>query len=266
MITSPDSEPDDVQEAVEVSAAGVRFGHLGVVAGCFFISFFITGASCPFAGPSTPDALFFMLGIVLVVHLIVAVVSLVISRFTLISALLVSLICLAPSLFFAVIAIREDIYDRHYLVYDRVRDQLVDPVPESVKNASFVTLDEMIFTHLCFRFDIAPEDLRRIIKAKGLKLTKPEDLKCPADFFLYPYYIPVEGPYVLYQATIEYDQVITLKVNQAHTHAIFRRQGSRFYEERPWEEDMAHGEIYYGNYLEDLKKEWEAKQNAPAAP
>ncbi len=125
-ITPPESKPDDVRETVEVSAAGVRFRHLGVIALSLFVSFFITGASCPFAGPSTPDVLFAMLGGVLLVHLIVAAYSLVIPKFTLISAAVISLICLTPSLFFAGIAIKDEIDSRNYVAPEEIRDELAD--------------------------------------------------------------------------------------------------------------------------------------------
>ena len=84
-----------------------RLQHIGLIAGCFVASIFITGASCPFAGPSTPDALFFMLGLVLASHVVATVISLFIPKVSWISVVVLGLICFAPAIIFAGYAIKE---------------------------------------------------------------------------------------------------------------------------------------------------------------
>ena len=196
-----------------------RLKHIRVIAVCFVASFVITGMSCPFAGPSTGDALFFMLGIVLAGHVVVTLGSLLVPKFSWVSAAVIALLCLTPSLFFAGYAIKEEIHFRRYAVLDRFREKLADPIPESVKGLRFTTLEEKINPDLGFCFDIAAADLREIIASKGLQPTRPEDLRCPRDFFKYPYYLPVHGKYVLYQGSDEYGSVLTLKVNKPQTQA-----------------------------------------------
>ena len=74
------------------------------------------------------------------------------------------------------------------------RDNLLNPIPESVKNLRSIPLDEEIRPDLAVRFEIAPEDLDAIVRKYKLRKVKPEELKCPTDFFRHPYYFRWRAP------------------------------------------------------------------------
>jgi len=204
-----------------------------------------------------------MLGGVLASHLFAGCVSLSLRKFRWVSALLIGLICLLPAAWFAGLAIEDHIYVRYYAVYDRFRDSLASPIPKSVTNLRFNTLEEEINADASFRFDIAPTDLEAIIRQKGLKLVPPDALRCPEDYFKYPYYLPVRGPFVLYQGVDQDGSVLTLKVNEAQDQAIFRKEDESYYKYREWETNP--DLVQMGQeQLENLRKEWEAQPGGQA--
>ncbi len=244
------------------AAVKTRLKHVGIVALCFPVSIVIGGVSCPFAGPSTPDALFFILGCVVASHVFALVVSVAFPKLNWCTVAAIVAICVAPALFFAAHAITDNIHLRYFAVWDRFRDTLADPIPSSVKGLRFTTLEETINPDLGFRFDIDPDDLRAIIQAKKLKNKDPDELKCPRDFFKHPYYLPLPGKYVLYQGPDQYGDILTLKVNEEHTHAIFRKESEGYYRYRYWEGppvDLKQTALK----LERMRKEYEAKRPAP---
>jgi hypothetical protein len=223
------------------------------------VSIVVAFECCPFTGPSTGDAFLLMLGFVLASHLFASVISLFLGKFRWISALLIGLICLLPAGFFAGFAIEDHIYVRHYAVYDRFRDNLANPVPKSVTNLRFNTLKEAINPDASFRFNIAPADLEEIIRQRGLKLVQPDALKCPADYFKFPYYLPLRGPFNLYQGTDSADNVLTLKVNEARDQVVFRLESAAYYKYHYWESNPDLVKMGQDE-LARLKKEWESQE------
>ena len=243
--------------------AKIRLQHIVLVGVLFAVSVGVTFASCPFAGPATGELFLFMLGWVLVSHLLAGIVSLFLRKFTLISALFLGLICLLPASFFAGHAIKDNIYLRHYAVWDRFRDELANPIPKSVSHLRFNTIEEDINPDLSFRFSIEPKDLQEIIRVKRLKLVRPDDLRCPQDYFKYPYYLPVRGSFVLYQGVDKAGSVLTLKVNEAHEQAIFRKESEAYYKHRYWEANPTLVKMGQED-LARLSKRWEAEPSGPA--
>ncbi len=211
-----------------------KLDHIGWIAGYFFASIIITMLSCPFAGPSTGEAVLIIHGFVFLSHAFAAILSLHVPKVTRKSIILIGLICLAPALFFTGYAIKEGVYHHLYGARDRFHDYLGDPVPSGVGNLKFLSFEEAVKSHLAFRFDIDPGSLKEIITAKGFNKTKAADLKCPSDLFKDPEYLPLAGEYVFYQGVDEYGNVLSLKVNKAHTHAIFRCEDAEFYISKEW--------------------------------
>lgn len=126
-------------------------------------------------------------------------------------------------------------YRRYRAVYDRFRDDVADPIPASVSDLRFVGLDDGISPGLMFRFDIDRVDLDAILTRLGLSRVEPGAMLDPTDFFQYPYYLPLEGEFEVYQGKGALGEVLTIKTNKARTHAIFRRQSSGYYRDRDWE-------------------------------
>jgi hypothetical protein len=242
----------------------VRLQYISLVGGLFVASVGIIAVLCPFAGPSTGDLLLFMLGGILASHLLAGFVSLFLRTFRWTSALLIGLICLLPAACYAGLALKSHIYLQHYAAWDRFRDQLANPVPKSVTNLRFNTVEEEINGDLSFRFNIAPTDLQEIIRQKGFKLVQPDAMKCPKDYFKYPYYLPVRGPYVLYQGVDHDGNVSTLKVNEAQDQVIFREESSAYYEGRYWETVDPTLVKMGQDDLARLKKEWEGQSGSQA--
>jgi hypothetical protein len=58
----------------------------------------------------------------------------------------------------------------------------------------------------------------------------------PKDYFQYPYYLPLDGKYQLFQGRGKWDNVLTIKTNDSHSHAMFRRESPNFYKYRWWGE------------------------------
>jgi len=206
-----------------------------------FVTFLISGvsvsATCPFAGPNTPDAVVAMLGLVLLSHSCAFILSCFFSRFTVRLALYVALLAALPAVVFTGFAVKNGLYGHFYAASDTFRANLGAPIPSSVRHIAYISLEESMSTQLTFRFDIASNDLHRIIATQGFFKVSPDELKCPDDFFAYPAYLPMSGDYVLYQNVEPTgpSPVVTLKVNANHTHAIFRRESRSFYRAERWQ-------------------------------
>jgi len=206
-------------------------GHCAVVAVSFVLSVAIV-TRLPILDGEAIDALF--LGL-LVVHLFAIVVGVCIPKLTRRSCFIVFSIAFFFAGCTAVERVKELLYLRYNAPYDRFRDNLVDPVPASVQNLRFVPLHESIRPDLAFRFDIDPGDLTRILKQLKMERVEAKSMRNPKDFFQYPYYIPISGEYEFYQGTDEYENVLTIKPNADHSHAIFRKESSNFYRDKGWE-------------------------------
>ena len=234
-------------------------GHWAVVFCSFVLSMIIIPATMSLLDGEAIDAVIMM---IIANHLLAGVVSLFIPRLSKSSCAAIfslSFLCAGCSM---ASAVRKKIEYHYYLPYDRFRDQLADPVPGSVSNLRFLTREEEIGTGLAFRFDIAPEDLDEIITRLKMRRVDPEDMLNPFDFFQHPYYIPLEGDYHLYQARVDSKgDVLTLKVNATHSHAIFRREWADFY---PYDSTRSLLSILRHNReLMKMKKKHEAAGRQP---
>jgi hypothetical protein len=171
----------------------------------------------------------------LVIHGAAIVVALFLRRATLVSCAMIFGIAFFPAACAVMAGMRQSYRMQYVLPGDRFRDHLASPVPASVSDLRFVPLEEQIRPHLMFRFDIAADDLDALIAKLALKRVEPESLLNPLDFFRYPHYLPLEGPYHVFQGADHYGEVLTIKTNAEHSHAIFRKESSGFYRDRSWE-------------------------------
>jgi hypothetical protein len=175
----------------------------------------------------------------IVIHVIAAVVGLLFHKASLFSCVTVFAISFLPCGGCLAVEKIQNTIKHSNAPYDRFRENLVTPVPASVSNLRFVPLDEQIRPDLAFRFDIAPEDLDAILTKLNMKQVDPTNMLNPSDYFQYPFYLPMVGPYQVFQGTDKYGQVLTIKTNELHSHAIFRSESSSFYGERKWEDTNA---------------------------
>ena len=207
------------------------FAHLAVVALSFFVSLMLMRR----VGLMPGEALDCLAAGFLLVHGLAAFVAILLRRVTVLSCFAVFAAAFLPcGGCLGIEQTRDAIQHRYYYPYDRFRDNL-GPVPGSVTNLRFVTMEEGIRPDLMFQFDIAPADLDAILEQKQLKRVDPAAMLNPKDFFQYPYYMPIGGDFHLFQGTGEYGNVLTIKTNETHSHAIFRKESSNFYGDRSWE-------------------------------
>lgn len=153
----------------------------------------------------------------------------------------------------------------HYQTpYDRFRDHLVSPVPKSVSNLRFVSMEDGISPNLMFQFDIDPADMDAILEMLKLNRVDSKNMLNPKDFFRHVYYMPVEGEYHVFQGKGRFDEVLTIKTNEAHTHAIFRVESSNFYRDRAWENPPLIQTQMDDEALQKLKKRYETAREEKA--
>lgn len=205
--------------------------HLAVVGLSFFLSFMVLRWIDPFPGQAI-DAMVFG---VLFTHVVAAIVGLFIPKASKVSCVIVFAIAFFSTGCFGLDAIQKARYLRYYAAYDRFQDHLASPVPKSVVNLRFVSLEEGISTDLMFQFDIDPADMDAILKNLQMEKVDPDKMLNPKDFFQYPYYMPIAGGYHVFQGKDKFDEVLTIKTNESHSHAIFRKESSNIYRDRRWE-------------------------------
>ena len=61
------------------------------------------------------------------------------------------------------------------------------------------------------RFDVAPADLNTILEKLKLERVDAKSMLNPKDFFQYPYYLPLDGKYQIYQGKDQWGEVLTIK-------------------------------------------------------
>ena len=205
--------------------------HLCAVGLSFVLSFMVLLWIDPFPG-QVIDAMVFG---VLLTHVVAVIVGLLIPKVSKVSCVIVFGIAFSSTGCFGVEAIQKRLYLRYYAAYDRFQDNLASPVPKSVSNLRFIWSGESIHPDLMFQFDIDPADMDAILKTLKLERVVPNRMLNPKDFFQYPYYIPIEGKYHLFQGKDKFDEVLTIKTNESHSHAIFRKESSSIYRDRRWE-------------------------------
>jgi hypothetical protein len=224
------TDPSVCKGSVRGRAVGV---HLLVVGLSFGLSFAILPHIVPF-DPEGAAIIAAVFG-VLLGHAVALVVGLLIPKTSLTSCAVVFCIAFFFTGCFGVEAIQKWTYLRYQAPYDRFRDHLASPVPDSVSNLRFVPMEEQISPELMFRFDIAPKDLDSILKRLKMKRVDPNKMLNPKDFFQYPYYLPLDGTCHVFQGKDQNEDVLTIKTNESHIHAIFRHESEGTYRDREWE-------------------------------
>jgi len=197
-------------------AAGI---HLALVGLSFVISFMLLRR----VGLMPGEVLDCMGFVCLLFYAVAAVIAALIRRVSILSCIIVFAVTFLPTGgCLGVQEIWKEINYRYYLPFDRFRDNLASPVPKSVSNLCFVSLEDGVSTDLMFQFDIDPADLEAIMNRLEMKQVDPKNMLNPKDFFQYPYYMPVDGGYHVFQGKDKFDEVLTIKTNESHSHAIFQ--------------------------------------------
>jgi hypothetical protein len=230
--------------------------HLGIVGLSLLLSVQIAPSIVPF----DPKGMFAVFAVftVLAGHAVAALVSLFIPKTSILSCGIVFFIAFFFTGCIGGYAIRDWAYLRYQAANDRFRDNLTSPIPKSVANLRLVSLWEMIRPDLMFQFDIDPADMDAILKKLKLERVDPNKMLNPKDFFAHAYYMPIEGNYHLFQGMDKFNEVLTIKTNESHSHAIFRKESSDFYRDQRWETGNPTIIQMDAESLEGMRKEYES--------
>jgi hypothetical protein len=199
--------------------------HLSVVGLSFVLSFIVLRWVDPFPG----QAIDVIVSAVLLTHAVAVIISSLIPKVSKVSCVIVFGIAFSSAGCLGVGAIQKARYLRYYAAYDGFQDNLASPVPKSVSNLRFVWLEEGISSDLMLQFDIDPADMDTILKTLKLERVEPDRMLNPKDVFQHPNYMPIDGKYHLFQGKDKFDEVLTIKTNEPHSHAIFRKESSSIY-------------------------------------
>jgi hypothetical protein len=205
--------------------------HLSLVALSFYLSFIVI----QHVGLMPGEVLDCMACGFLLFHAVAAVVGVLFRRASIVSCVIVFLIAFFPGGLTGIQEFQKARYLRLHAPYDRFRDNLASPVPKSVANLHFLPLDEVIRPDLMFEFDIATEDMDAILTNLRFEHVDPAHMLNPKDYFQYAFYTPIAGPFQIFQGKDKFDEVLTIKTNESHSHAIFRKESFNFYRNRRWE-------------------------------
>ena len=219
--------------------------HIPILLVCVVVSVILLGSLDLFMGPDTGDAILVILGGIAVAHLIAFVTGFFLPRRKLLSHIILIGIALVPIGFLCAMSMKATHYLKHEAVYDRCRDSLLDPIPDSVTDLEFVDLDESGDTHLMFRFNIDPQDLDALIEQRGFRRIEAKEFRSPLDRFRDPDYLSLGlGSTATFYAIEDnemgypepgWGEGLTLKVNAERNRVIFRRESAIYYRNRSWE-------------------------------
>jgi len=187
---------------------------LSLLTSCFLL---------PWSVPNPGEATDAIIRVVLFIHCVAFVVGVFIPRISAASCVIVFAFAFSLTGVSAINKVRLERYIRYSAVYDRFRENVACPIPESVSNLSF-QMHVDVPGNLSLKFDIAKSDLDAIIRNLKLRLLAPDDLSNRDDLFRNSSYLPLEGQYELFQGIDEHEDILTLKSNEQHTQAVFRRE------------------------------------------
>lgn len=218
-----------------------RLWYIPTLFSSLVVSLILLRRSDLFTGPDTGDGIIMILAAFLLFHLMAFAVGFALPPQKIFSNLALLCIALLPVGYLLTASAKRASYHEHVAVYDRFRDNLLDPIPSSVTALEFIDLDESKETHLMFRFQIDPDDLDQIIKSRGFKRITSDQFRCPIDRFRDPSYLPMKSSATFH--TIEeggysepgWGEGYTLKVNATKDSVIFRHESAAYYRYRDWE-------------------------------
>lgn len=220
-----------------------RLWHVPTLLASFVASLIGLKSLNLFMGPDTGDAIGLILVGLLGMHFLAFLIGLFLPPRMVSNHLALVATAILPIGLLAAASIKESRYLKNEAVFDRFRDSLHNPIPESVRELKFIDYEESKDTHLSFRFRINPADLDRIIEHRGFQQITPDQFRNPTDHFRDMAYLPMDGPVTFY--TIEenkggypepgWGEGYTLKVNGTRDAVIFRRESAMFYRNRSWE-------------------------------
>lgn len=136
-----------------------------------------------------------------------------------------SVICLLPALGLTLFFATNRWLLWNVAPYDRFKELLASPIPASVSHLNVVPTDERIGENaVILRFEIAREALDKIIRSRNYSSVRPANMADRGDLFNDPEYLRLGEADEFYQAISPAGDVSTLRVNKAHTQAVFRYQ------------------------------------------
>ena len=208
--------------------------HIPFLAGTFLLSLVAAPAVLWFAGMGTGILLFTYFLSLVIAHIAALGIGFFIRLKTAkMIALLCGIACL-PLISFGLIKLHDAWYVHFQAVYDRFRDDLVNPVPSSIAHLEFVQMQEEFENHLMFRFEIAPGDLDKIIHDKVFRKIGTDEFRRKDDLFTHQRYLPLPEPTSFYVREDSYGNGYTLKVSSDRRKVIFRKEDYNYYKYASW--------------------------------
>ena len=189
-----------------------RLWHLPWLAGTFIISLLAAPMVLWFAGMGTGILIAIFLASLVVTHVIAFLIGLVLRGKTWRTIILLCGIALISPIFFGATKLHDAWYLHFQAVKDRFRDNLAAPIPKSVSHLEFVPLQEAFVPDLIFRFEIASDDLDKIIRSKGFRKIGVNEFIRKDDLFTFRKYLPLSEPTSFYIHEDEGGSVAILKV------------------------------------------------------
>lgn len=201
-----------------------RLVHTSIVVGCTILSAAIMYCVASIYGSIRGGEIFvFSMAPLLCVSALMMVLGAVTSRSSRKAKIALIVICLGPATGIAGVYLASDISFRANGPADRFRDYLADPIPASVTQIRFATLQEEIDPDLVLWFRIMKPDLDRIIQNQGYYRVTPGKFANRNDYFNNPSYLRIGDGDEFYQRVNQFGEVFTLRVNEQHTAGVFRR-------------------------------------------
>lgn len=219
-----------------------RLWHLPWLLASLIGSLLILIKFTPFAGMGMGVLIDFLLGSVVTAHMVAAIVGAFLIQQGRSRLAIVLSVALFPATMLLLFRSWDAYHLRYVAVYDRFRDNLMNPIPDSVSDLKFVSFHEKGESHLMFRFEIDPDDLEKIIQCKGFKRIDKTQFRRWNDLFTDTRYLPLEEPVAFYifedldggYKDLGIGEGYTLKVSADRTHVIFRRESAAYYRYKHW--------------------------------
>jgi hypothetical protein len=213
----------------------MRLWHVPWLVGTFILSLLAMPFVLWFAGMGQGGLAFIYFASLIISHLIAFGTGFILRVKTWRAIICLCGIALLPPISCELIKLHDAWYLHFQAASDRFRNNLIDPIPKSVSHLEIVPLQEAFVSDLIFRFEIAPDDLDKIIRFKGFRKIGVNEFARKDDLFTYQKYLPLSEPTSFYIHEDDYkNNIDILKVSSDGKKVIFREESSNDYTNGDW--------------------------------
>jgi hypothetical protein len=212
----------------------MRLWHVPWLIGTFILSLLAMPFVLWFAGMGQGGLVFIYFSGLIISHLIAFGAGFILRAKTWRTIICLCGIALLPPISCELIKIHDAWYLHFQAASDRFRDNLADPIPKSVSHLEIVPLKEAFVSDLIFRFEIAPDDLDKIVRVKGFRKIGANEFARKDDLFTFQKYLPLSEPASFYIREDDDENIDMLKVSSDRKKVIFRVESSNDYTNGDW--------------------------------